>query len=368
MSQSGLARGLGSGGGGGTGILTVTGNAGGPISSVSNNLNLITSNTSLGFVGTSGTETLNFNLSNLLMGSSYSGSGAFNLGTGRLCLSSLTTANENIAYGHRSLQNLTSGNGNIAYGLACGINLIDGSQNIFLGYGSASSYVGSESFNICIGSGGEEGESATTRIGSDQNRFFAAGIYSVSGTGSSLICINPVGQITDLGYGESGQFLISNGAAANPSWESNPSLSAFVSASTVPNVTGDSYDLIDIICDTIDYQSGSNYNTTTGVYTIPVDGLYQISAAITWSNLDVLNTRSQIVLNFSDGSQYLMEANPSTSKSVNNILSQNIMTSKYLTSGETVKISGFVGGTTKTVGYQGDFFGQGTYFNIIKLN
>ncbi len=91
--------------------------------------------------------------------------------------------------------------------------------------------------------------------------------------------------------GAAGQYLISNGAAADPGWFSVPSFSAYKSAPTL-NVTGNSTNY-PYICDTTEFNSGA-YNTTTGQFTAPVDGKYLFSVSVYMTNCTIA---VQITLN-----------------------------------------------------------------------
>ena len=177
-------------GGGGAG--TITGNDGTPEAQVAGNWDIVTSNATVTFAGSAGTETLNFQgdqYNNIILGALpagiTSGSGD-SVGVGFNALNSITTDENCVAIGAFALQSLVGSNGNnVAVGGSCLTGLTTGSNNVAVGAGvgsgffglgtgsynvlignsAATSYSGSESSNILINNGGSNGENNTLRIG-----------------------------------------------------------------------------------------------------------------------------------------------------------------------------------------------------------
>ncbi len=87
-----------------------------------------------------------------------------NTGLGANVMSGVTSGAYNVGVGSSALTTLTSGVTNTAIGALAGAYL-NGSGNILLGKEAGVSYVGTESYNICIGNSGTAGESNKIRIG-----------------------------------------------------------------------------------------------------------------------------------------------------------------------------------------------------------
>lgn len=146
-----------------------------------------------------------------------------------------------------------------------------------------------------------------------------------------------------------------------------PKLFCYVSASSVANVTGDNTVIVPL-CDTVLFDIGAGYDATTGIYTAPEDGYYLINGQIGWSNIDVAHTRGQInIYNGFAGLTSQTEASPAACRSASNNYTQTATQLVKLTSGQTLVMQGFVSGGAKTVGYNGDFFGQWTFLSIMKI-
>ncbi len=264
------------GGGGGAGT-SLTGNSGGAISPVAGNINVVTANSTVTFVGTAGNQTLDFGLTNLSLGTSLP---ALNVGTqnctyglrsgaaidngignslfgyetarnlttgsnncafGKQSLSGITTSVQNCSFGNSALNGLMLSNGsNTAIGYASLIGLVTGTANTALGVNSGSLYTAAESSNISIGSAGVNGENNTTRIGTSgsgvgqQNRIFLAGI-SGAVANSGVLGFDANGQLSSLLRGTAGFVLTSGGSAASPTWQA-PATNSTVSAN-VPLVS-----------------------------------------------------------------------------------------------------------------------------------
>lgn len=213
---------------GGTSVgKTITGNTGGALAPTAGNWNIVTANSTIVFAGAVSTETLDFNQTNVVLGSSLpsSAGAANNVGMGSAALNATTSATDNVAIGYQAgrlittgssstivgsqagfnlttgtantavgnlalasattgaanagsntaigastLASLTTGIENDALGRGCGINLVTGSYNTFVGSSAGASftgsqYTGAESSNILISNVGVLGESNKIRIG-----------------------------------------------------------------------------------------------------------------------------------------------------------------------------------------------------------
>lgn len=107
--------------------------------------------------------------------------GTWNTATGSLSMQSNTTGGSNTAEGYVSLTLNTSGSNNTAIGEGALEHNTTGSGNIAIGVQASTAVAGGNSNNIHIGSPGNAGDSATIRIGTNnQTSFFAAAIRGVT--------------------------------------------------------------------------------------------------------------------------------------------------------------------------------------------
>ncbi len=224
-------------------VETITGNTGGPEAAIANNFNIVTANSTVKFAGTPGTETLDFGLSNLILGSSATTitSASFNVGIGDFSLQSLTTGTGNTAIGYGGGVSITSAISNTLIGFACGDlittspsntavgvdalgilttggghnigigfdalgSLATGALNTCVGNSAGTSYVGSETNNVILGNNpGTIGESTTIRIGvqGTQTKCFLAGVTGVTVANTNIVTINSsTGQLGSVAIAE----------------------------------------------------------------------------------------------------------------------------------------------------------------------
>lgn len=214
-------------GGGGAG--TITGNDSTAEAQVGGNWNILTSGTTMGFVGTSGTETLSLSgdsNSNVFFGDpayTYTGTpatgtqnisigvggiqstlvtGSNNIAIGLSCLNVIESDGAHIAIGYecgRALQNSTN-NCNVMIGFFAGSNLITGGQSVFIGIAAGDRYTNAEEGNICINAQGVPGESFVIRIGDSTTQVYGApyrAAYIGGIDGVALTTANVVTEVSD---------------------------------------------------------------------------------------------------------------------------------------------------------------------------
>lgn len=207
-------------------VQTITGNTGGAISPASGTINVITSNSTVVFAGSGNTETQDFGITNLSLGTSQPArtTAVFTASLGSGALQSITSGSQDTAVGYQAGQSLTTGSNNTFIGYFAGrlattgtsntalgatalaaytsgaanagsnlaigsgslTNLVTGTNNTAIGNSAGNAYTGSESSNVVIGSVGVLGESNIIRIGTQgsstgqQTDCYLAGVLRTS--------------------------------------------------------------------------------------------------------------------------------------------------------------------------------------------
>lgn len=213
-------------GGGGAG--TITGNDGTPEAQVGGNWDIVTSNSTVTFAGSAGTETINFagdSNNNIILGTAPAGIGSggatLNIGIGNNCLTAITSDTNNIALGANALSSLngaTNGGNNVVLGVNSCLNMSTGFGNVVLGYHTMSNpssnltgdhnivlganaggyYLSSENSNILLNSAGQPGDSGVLRIG-DGSNIGSAALSSVYINGIDGVALTTANVVTETG-------------------------------------------------------------------------------------------------------------------------------------------------------------------------
>lgn len=121
--------------------------------------------------------------------------------------------------------------------------------------------------------------------------------------------------MSNYGFGNATEVLTSNGPGVLPSFQVAPSPTSFSNTyvyarlpSDVINATGNDVDYTAIWTAVVD--TGSNYNNSTGEYTVPSTGVYMVTSLFTYYNLTAANTQGVVSIVDSGGSWYTTVSNP----------------------------------------------------------
>ncbi len=250
-------------------VTSITGNSG---PAQTGAINLITANGTPKFVGAAGTITLDFGLTNLILGDPGSITiGTANTGYGLIALAGTTSGSNNTGLGFEAMVNSTTSsncvsvgaysmfntstgadnNTAIGYGSLGGINT--GTNNTTLGSNSGAALTGTDSNNIMIGNIGGAGINATIAIGTSgtQTSTFVAGISGVAVSNLNMVTIDtasgqlgsqaiPASSITITG--DTGGPLTSNSFTFDAITQAGSSVSFSGSGTTISLNTTDSND------------------------------------------------------------------------------------------------------------------------------
>lgn len=252
------------------------------------------------------------------------GSAINNVGIGFDSTRSLTTGQGNVGLGVDSLYDTTTGSYCVGLGYYALNNVTTGSYLVGLGYFAGDVYT-TESSNICIGNAGTVLDANTIRIGT-------------SGSGSNQHNKTYIAGVTTL--------------------PDQPAFMAYRSSNTT-NVTGAGTSYT-VIYNSEQYDISSSYNTGTGYFTAPNNGVYNfatclnmsgISSAMTGARLDLVIAGSGV----SVGTYPLITCNPYDLRNVSTgavTLSGSL--SVYMNASDTacivITVSGGAGNTADVLG------------------
>jgi hypothetical protein len=192
--------------------------------------------------------------------------------------------------------------------------------------------------------------------GAATNPAFGTAVVPGGGTGITAagaayapICagtvVNGAFQTASTGIANSGYVLTSNGAGALPSWKpgsTGTGSSAFGAClfNDVANVTGAGFDYT-IKFPKVAYNIGGNYNSGTGVYTAPANGLYMFNSTVSMGSITAAMTTIRFALDVagtgpSVGTVSFVRCNPYATKSGADIWRFNGGVNMYLNAGDIV--------------------------------
>lgn len=178
--------------------------------------------------------------------------------------------------------------------------------------------------------------------------------------------------------GTAGYVFTSNGAGADPTFQAvSPASSQTIVLAyllnALSNVTGDGTGLIPLIFDATLQNTGSAYNTATGLFTAPRTGAYLVSCNVMFNNLLPAHTQGELIFNKpvggGDMNKYMF--NPglvaTSVAGYTNAASAAMSSIVTLIAGQTFRIGVVVRGSTKTVGLQDSNFSLDTALSIVEL-
>ena len=147
---------------------------------------------------------------------------------------------------------------------------------------------------------------------------------------------------------------------------SQPILVAQVN-STLTDVTGDGTTYT-VVFDTIASQQGSNFNTGTGVFTVPVAGYYLVSVSLLLNGLTASFTSADLRIAGSAGTYAKKLYNPGVGF-IAASTQYAVETTKVISiaAAATIFIQIIVSGSTKTIDIVQESFGPYSYLSIAKL-
>jgi C1q domain-containing protein len=130
------------------------------------------------------------------------------------------------------------------------------------------------------------------------------------------------------------------------------------------NLTGDGT-LYQLIFDGVNFQTGSSYNSATGVFTAPATGNYLVSTNVTLNSITAGNTFSQLAITTTTQNFY-SQSDPSPFATSNLSLTRTAICT--MTAGNTLVITITVSNGTKTVGITGNNLGSYTDLSITRIS
>lgn len=160
----------------------------------------------------------------------------------------------------------------------------------------------------------------------------------------------------------------SNGVLVAATAPYTPSVFSARVNTPVTNVTGDGTNYT-VIFNTAAINTGSNYDTATGIYTAPATGSYSFQYGIFFTSIGGAHTGLTLYIQGTStwGGNPILNPAPIALAGSGNI-SLNGSITLALTSGNTVSIGALISGGAKTVGVYGDATTAYSYFSGFRVS
>jgi len=189
--------------------------------------------------------------------------------------------------------------------------------------------------------------------------------FNVSGTQSFTLGIDNSDsdnfKITDGASPSAGTEFLNLDTSGRFNYPLQPAFSAYRNAS-VNNVTGDGTSYT-VIFDTEFFDIGSNFDTTTGLFSAPIDGIYIFTGSIFVQNIDnaTMNVGNSS-FSFTSGLHTYWGMNPANAEQGNSDLVLGGSCIRQLSAGQTAGMLIQISGGTLSVDLRGNATGQDTWF------
>jgi hypothetical protein len=182
---------------------------------------------------------------------------------------------------------------------------------------------------------------------------------------ASSVSFNGISTTTSANIGTSASIGTNLDVTGTAAFDGHALVLAYKS-STTANLTGDGTSYT-VIYDSEVVDVGSDFNTTTGVFTAPTTGKYQVNARVKFDTVAAGHTFGIMTINTSNRTYVEDIPNPANSRNSSNDFTYNMSQIVDMDASDTLSISVNIFNSTKTIGITGHATQNPTAISIYLL-